>query len=107
MVIKINDTRTINQPAVYGTTGQVSDAVPANADASTSSSNPVAEPAATIDLSSAVHASRESVSSSSQDSVDSALLQEIRQRIQNGTYQINHGQIAENLLRDAVLATRR
>ena len=44
---------------------------------------------------------------SSDESLDLALVEEIRQRIQSGTFQIDHTQIAQGLLRDAVLATRR
>lgn len=102
MVMKINDARTLNQPSAFGSAGQIPDAV-----AQKVVSESASQPAATIDLSRAAQTTRTSAIDSADDTLDLALVEEIRQRIQNGTFQIDHTQIAQSLLRDAVLATRR
>jgi flagellar biosynthesis anti-sigma factor FlgM len=102
MVTKINEARPLEQQTVLSTAAQTADVATPPAGAA-----PSHVPAATIDLSSAAQTTRSSGVESKTDSSDTALIQEIRQRIQNGTYQINHQQIAENILRDAVLAIRK
>lgn len=103
MVMKINDARALNQPSTFGSVGQVPDGASQKAPIE----NAAAQPAATIDLSQAVQTTRSSAVDGPDESLDLALVEEIRQRIQSGTFQIDHTQIAQGLLRDAVLATRR
>lgn len=103
MVMKINDARALNQPFTFGTTGQVPD-VAAQQNSVVSAT---AQPVVTIDLSQAVQTTRSPSVDVPDDSLDLALIEEIRGRIQNGTFKVDHAQIAQSLLRDAVLATRR
>lgn len=101
MVMKINDTRALNQPSAFGSAGQLPDAVPQMMVSEVSSL-----PAAKIDLNHTVQTTRNSALDSTGGNLDIALIKEIQQRIKNGTFQIDHTQIAQSLLRDAVLATR-
>jgi flagellar biosynthesis anti-sigma factor FlgM len=99
MIMKINDARTLNQPSAFQSVGQVPDAVASKAQADAS-----AQPAAKIDLSAEAKDTRASAAA---PDMDQALIDEIRQRIQNGTFKIDHQHISQSLVRDAMLATRR
>jgi flagellar biosynthesis anti-sigma factor FlgM len=97
MIMKINDARSLNQPAAYDTLGQVPDANTAQSETDASP-----QPAAKINLSQAAQDTR----SAAPAEVDQALVQEIRHRIQNGTFKIDYNQVTQGLVRDALLATR-
>jgi len=98
--MKVNDTRTLSQPSAFGSLGQVPDAAVSKPDAEATP-----QPAAKIDLSQQAQDARAATSAAAD--MDHSLIEEIRQRIQNGTFKMDHTQISQNLLRDALLATRR
>ena len=104
MSIKIKDLKILSQPLTYGSTGLIPDQQATRK----MGADTVAQPAATIDLSHSTNPPRvvgsESVSIINE--IDTALVMEIRQRIENGTFRIDSEEIARGILREAVLATK-
>ena len=100
MIIKVNDVRGMGQPQATGLNGGPS-AAPLQ--------QPVggkAEPAAVIGLSEAAKVAQALPMSANADKLDLDLVQEIRQRIADGTFEIDYQQVAGNLLGNAVAAVR-
>ena len=65
-----------------------------------------AEPAAVIGLSEAAKVAQAMPRAAHADQLDMDLVQEIRQRIAEGTFEIDYQQVAGNLLGNAVAAVR-
>ena len=65
-----------------------------------------AEPAAVIGLSEAAKVAQAMPMAAHADQLDMDLVQEIRQRIAEGTFEIDYQQVAGNLLGNAVAAVR-
>jgi flagellar biosynthesis anti-sigma factor FlgM len=65
-----------------------------------------AEPAAVIGLSEAAKVAQALPMSANADKLDLDLVQEIRQRIADGTFEIDYQKVAGNLLGNAVAAVR-
>ncbi len=100
MIIKVNDVRGLGQPQATGLNGGSSpaplqQAVPGKA-----------EPAAVIGLSEAARAAQALPMTAHIDQLDMDLVQEIRQRIAEGTFEIDYQKVAGNLLGNAVAAVR-
>ena len=100
MIIKVNDVRGLGQPQATGLNGgstasTLQQAVPGKA-----------EPAAVIGLSEAAKVAQAMPMAAHADQLDMDLVQEIRQRIAEGTFEIDYQQVAGNLLGNAVAAVR-
>ena len=100
MIIKVNDVRGLGQPQATGLNGgstasPLQQAVPGKA-----------EPAAVIGLSEAAKVAQAMPMAAHADQFDMDLVQEIRQRIAEGTFEIDYQQVAGNLLGNAVAAVR-
>ena len=100
MIIKVNDVRGVGQPQATGLNGgstasPLQQAVPGKA-----------EPAAVIGLSEAAKVAQAMPMAAHADQLDMDLVQEIRQRIAEGTFEIDYQQVAGNLLGNAVAAVR-
>ena len=100
MIIKVNDVRGLGQPQATGLNGgstasPLQQAVPGKA-----------EPAAVIGLSVAAKVAQAMPMAAHADQLDMDLVQEIRQRIAEGTFEIDYQQVAGNLLGNAVAAVR-
>jgi flagellar biosynthesis anti-sigma factor FlgM len=100
MIIKVNDVRGLGQPQATGLNGgstasPLQQAVPGKA-----------EPAAVIGLSEAAKVAQAMPMAANADQLDMDLVQEIRQRIAEGTFEIDYQQVAGNLLGNAVAAVR-
>jgi flagellar biosynthesis anti-sigma factor FlgM len=100
MIIKVNDVRGLGQPQATGLNGgstasPLQQAVPGKA-----------EPAAVIGLSEAAKVAQAMPMAVHADQLDMDLVQEIRQRIAEGTFEIDYQQVAGNLLGNAVAAVR-
>ena len=100
MIIKVNDVRGLGQPQATGLNGgstasPLQQAVPGKA-----------EPAAVIGLSEAAKVAQAMPMAAHADQLDMDLVQEIRQRIAEGTFEIDYQQVAGNLLGNAVAAVR-
>jgi len=104
MVIKMNDVRTVGQ-APTPSSGNVSSANNAKEQLSTK-----AEPAARIGLSEMAKATQANptaaANAAANAKLDVELVKEIRQRMANGTFEIDYNKVAGNLLGDAVAAVR-
>ncbi len=100
MIIKVNDVRGLGQPQATGLNGG-SNAVPLQQPAGGR-----AEPAAVIGLSDAAKVAQTQPMSANADKLDLDLVQEIRQRIAEGTFEIDYQKVAGNLLGNAVAAVR-
>jgi flagellar biosynthesis anti-sigma factor FlgM len=104
MVIKMNDVRTVGQ-AQTPSSGNVASANNAKEQQPTK-----AEPAARIGLSDMAKATQASPTAASTAAanakLDFELVKEIRQRIADGTFEIDYQKVAGNLLGDAVAAVR-
>jgi len=100
MVIKMNDVRTVGQ-AQTPSSGNVSSANNAKEQLSTK-----AEPAARIGLSEMAKATQANPTAAANAKLDVVLVKEIRQRMANGTFEIDYNKVAGNLLGDAVAAVR-
>ena len=100
MIIKVNDVRGMGQPQATGLNGGPS-AAPLQQLAGGK-----AEPAAVIGLSEAAKVAQALPMSTNADKLDLDLVQEIRQRIADGTFEIDYQQVAGNLLGNAVAAVR-
>lgn len=96
MVIKINDVRGLAQPLVPGQSASVSSSPSAQTDGAKS------EPAARIGLSDAAKSAQSMPTTAPADAPDMDLVREIRQRIAQGTFEIDYQQVASNLLGQAV-----
>lgn len=100
MVLKINDVRGLGQTQASGL-GNGPSAAPLK---------PVeggkSEPAARIGLSEAAKSTQVLPLAVAADAPDMELVQEIRQRIAQGTFEIDYQKVAGNLLGDAVAAIR-
>ena len=100
MIIKVNDVRGVGQPQATGLNGgstasPLQQAVPGKA-----------EPAAVIGVSEAAKVAQAMPMAAHADQLDMDLVQEIRQRIAEGTFEIDYQQVAGNLLGNAVAAVR-
>ena len=100
MIIKVNDVRGLGQPQATGLNGgstasPLQQAVPGKA-----------EPAAVIGLSESAKVAQAMPMAAHADQLDMDLVQEIRQRIAEGTFEIDYQQVAGNLLGNAVAAVR-
>jgi flagellar biosynthesis anti-sigma factor FlgM len=100
MIIKVNDVRGLGQPQATGLNGgstasPLQQAVPGKA-----------EPAAVIGLSEAAKVAQAMPMAANANQLDMDLVQEIRQRIAEGTFEIDYQQVAGNLLGNAVAAVR-
>jgi flagellar biosynthesis anti-sigma factor FlgM len=100
MIIKVNDVRGLGQAQATGLNGG-SNAVPLQQPASGK-----AEPAAVIGLSEAAKVAQAQPMAANADKLDLDLVQEIRQRIAEGTFEIDYQKVAGNLLGNAVAAVR-
>jgi negative regulator of flagellin synthesis FlgM len=100
MIIKVNDVRGLGQPQATGLNGG-SSAVPLQQTAGGK-----AEPAAVIGLSEAAKVAQALPMAANADKLDLDLVQEIRQRIADGTFEIDYQNVAGNLLGNAVAAVR-
>ena len=100
MIIKVNDVRGLGQPQATGLNGS-STAVPLQ-----QPTGGKAEPAAVIGLSEAAKVAQALPMSTNADKLDLDLVQEIRQRIADGTFEIDYQNVAGNLLGNAVAAVR-
>ena len=100
MIIKVNDVRGLGQPQATGLNGR-SNAVPLQQPAGGK-----AEPAAVIGLSEAAKVAHAQPMAANADKLDLDLVQEIRQRIADGTFEIDYQKVAGNLLGNAVAAVR-
>ena len=103
MIIKVNDVRGLGQPQATGLNGG-SAAAPLQQPAGGK-----AEPAVVIGLSDAAKVAQAqpvAASAASADKLDLDLVQEIRQRIAEGTFEIDSQKVAGNLLGNAVAAVR-
>jgi negative regulator of flagellin synthesis FlgM len=100
MIIKVNDVRGLGQPQATGLNGG-SSAAPLQQPAGGK-----AEPAAVIGLSEAAKVAQALPMSANADKLDLDLVQEIRQRIAEGTFEIDYQKVAGNLLGNAVAAVR-
>ena len=98
MVIKMNDVRGKGQLQAPGLSG----GAPSAAVQQTVSGK--SEPAARIGLSEAAKATQALPAGAVFDKLDMDLVKEIRQRIANGTFEIDYQKVAGNLLGDAVAA---
>jgi flagellar biosynthesis anti-sigma factor FlgM len=96
MVLKINDVRGLAQPLAPGQSASVPSAPSRQTEGGKS------EPAARIGLSDAAKSAQAMPTSASADAPDMELVQEIRQRIAQGTFEIDYQQVASNLLGQAV-----
>jgi len=100
MIIKVNELRGLGQPQATGLNGG-SAAAPLQQPA-----DGKAEPAAVIGLSEAAKAAQAQPLAANADKLDLDLVQEIRQRIAEGTFEIDYQKVAGNLLGNAVAAVR-
>lgn len=100
MNIKVNELRGLGQPQATGLNGG-SAAAPLQQPAGGK-----AEPAAVIGLSEAAKAAQAQPLAANADKLDLDLVQEIRQRIAEGTFEIDYQKVAGNLLGNAVAAVR-
>ena len=100
MIIKVNDVRGLGQPQPTGLNGS-STAVPLQ-----QPTGGKAEPAAVIGLSEAAKVAQALPMAANADKLDLDLVQEIRQRIADGTFEIDYQNVAGNLLGNAVAAVR-
>jgi flagellar biosynthesis anti-sigma factor FlgM len=100
MIIKVNELRGLGQPQATGLNGG-SAAAPLQQPAGGK-----AEPAAVIGLSEAAKAAQAQPLAVNADKLDLDLVQEIRQRIAEGTFEIDYQKVAGNLLGNAVAAVR-
>lgn len=100
MIIKVNELRGLGQPQATGLTGG-SAAAPLQQPAGGK-----AEPAAVIGLSEVAKAAQAQPLATNADKLDLDLVQEIRQRIAEGTFEIDYQKVAGNLLGNAVAAVR-
>ncbi len=100
MVLKINDVRGLGQPQAPGLSGG-SSAVPLK-----QFEGGRAEPAVRIGLSEAAKSTQALPLAVAADGPDMELVQEIRQRIAQGTFEIDYQKVANNLLGNAVAAIR-
>ena len=103
MIIKVNDVRGLGQPQATGLNGG-SNAVPLQ-----QAAGGKAEPAVVIGLGDAAKAAQAqpvAASAANADNLDLDLVQEIRQRIAEGTFEIDYQKVAGNLLGNAVAAVR-
>ena len=103
MIIKVNDVRGLGQPQATGLNGG-SAAAPLQ-----QAAGGKAEPAVVIGLSDAAKAAQAqpvAASAANSDKLDLDLVQEIRQRIAEGTFEIDYQKVAGNLLGNAVAAVR-
>ena len=100
MIIKVNDVRGLGQPQATGLNGG-SSAAPLQQPAGGKS-----EPAAVIGLSEAAKVVQANPMAVNSDKLDLDLVQEIRQRIAEGTFEIDYQKVAGNLLGNAVAAVR-
>jgi len=100
MIIKVNELRGLGQPQATGLNGG-SAAAPLQQPAGGK-----AEPAAVIGLSEAAKAAQAQPQAANADKLDLDLVQEIRQRIAEGTFEIDYQKVAGNLLGNAVAAVR-
>jgi flagellar biosynthesis anti-sigma factor FlgM len=100
MIIKVNDVRGLGQPQATGLNGG-SNAVPLQQPAGGK-----VEPAAVIGLSEAAKVAQAQPMAANADKLDLDLVQEIRQRIADGTFEIDYQKVAGNLLGNAVAAVR-
>jgi flagellar biosynthesis anti-sigma factor FlgM len=104
MVIKMNDVRTVGQAQTPSTNG----AAPANV--SKDQQPAKLEPAARIGLSEMAKATQANptaaANAAANAKLDVELVKEIRQRMANGTFEIDYNKLAGNLLGDAVAAVR-
>ena len=100
MIIKVNELRGLGQPQATGLNGG-SAAAPLQQPAGGK-----AEPAAVIGLSDAAKAAQAQPQAANADKLDLDLVQEIRQRIAEGTFEIDYQKVAGNLLGNAVAAVR-
>jgi len=100
MIIKVNELRGLGQPQATGLNGG-SAAAPLQQPAGGK-----AEPAAVIGLSEAAKAAQAQPLAANADKLDLDLVQEIRQRIAEGTFEIDYQKVAGNLLGNAVAAVR-
>ena len=100
MIIKVNDVRGLGQPQATGLNGG-SSAAPLQ-----QPSGGKAEPAAVIGLSEAAKVAQVLPMAANADKLDLDLIQEIRQRIAEGTFEIDYQTVAGNLLGNAVAAVR-
>ncbi|MDI9234662.1 flagellar biosynthesis anti-sigma factor FlgM [Limnohabitans lacus] len=100
MVLKINDVRGLGQAQAPSLSGGSSAAPSKPADSGKS------EPAARIGLSEAAKSTQALPLAVAADTPDMALVQEIRERIAQGTFEIDYQKVANNLLGNAVAAVR-
>ena len=100
MIIKVNDVRGLGQPQATGLNGG-STAVPLQ-----QPTGGKAEPAAVIGLSEAAKVAQALPMAANADKLDLDLVQEIRQRIADGTFEIDYQNVAGNLLGNAVASVR-
>jgi flagellar biosynthesis anti-sigma factor FlgM len=100
MVLKINDVRGLGQTQAPSLGGG-SSAAPLKP-----SEGGKSEPAARIGLSEAAKSVQSLPLAAASDAPDMELVKEIRQRIAQGTFEIDYQQVAGNLLGDAVAAIR-
>lgn len=100
MISKVNDVRGSVQPQATGLNGG---STPATLQSATSTKT---EPAAVIGLSDAAKAAQAQPLMSNAEKLDLDLIQEIRQRIAEGTFEIDYQKVADNLLGNAVAAVR-
>ena len=100
MIIKVNELRGVGQPQATGLNGGTT-AAPLQPTASGK-----AEPAAVIGLSDAAKVAQVQPQAANADKLDLDLVQEIRQRIAEGTFEIDYQKVAGNLLGNAVAAVR-
>jgi flagellar biosynthesis anti-sigma factor FlgM len=100
MIIKVNELRGLGQPQATGWNGG-SAAAPLQ-----QPTGGKAEPAAVIGLSEAAKAAQAQPLAANADNLDLDLVQEIRQRIAEGTFEIDYQKVAGNLLGNAVAAVR-
>jgi flagellar biosynthesis anti-sigma factor FlgM len=100
MITKVNDVRGLGQPQATGLNGG-SSAAPLQ-----QPTGGKAEPAAVIGLSEAAKVAQVLPMAANADKLDLDLVQEIRQRIAEGTFEIDYQTVAGNLLGNAVAAVR-
>lgn len=101
MTLKINDARTVVPLPAAGSRSAGLDQATLSPGGQSSQSRP----AASVDLSVAAQtATQTSAAGLTSEVLDMDLVQEIRERIATGAFEIDYQQIAGNLLRDAVAA---
>lgn len=100
MVNKINNIPGAQQAGAYGSLGALSQ--PQNELQAKLDTQKETSPAAAVEISDIAKSGRLALESFSTDSFDAALVQEIRQRIESGTFEMRFEDVARGVLSDAI-----